>query len=779
LGTAYYSAYADLLVEGYLDFNANGDLVTKKQADDTYINAAGDTMTGLLTIDGPAGGGIFLDSATLSGSAAIIDFDVSSSITNLGDNFLGSAGKMVYLTGDIVFTPDTATLNSGDLTVTGTTDTDYLIVQTGSEHYGDEHFYADVYTHADTYLGDAGGDLIYANGRFATDLVPSVDNVYRLGTNARRWYRAYIGDRIRVGDGSLRTVLTDHSLRAVGTNLRLATQPGYNVNIASGKHINLNPGSGRVRSHADIIPTTDGLYDLGRLSRRWGTLYAYGLDIDSIFTVAAGNGPEAGPVASVYEVAIDGDLEVTGTIDPTGILLEPLNNADIAIQVNNTGGVPMFTVDENGNAVVASNTTTDTLTVNGISDHFGEAFFFNNVYNYEDVWLGDAGGDDIFAFGRFNTNLIPDGTGLYNIGSSSRRWDRGFFYNNLRVGDGTVQTVLRDDRLVSQGATFRINSDPGYNININSGNHINLNPTGRVDVDGDLRPEVDSAYDLGSLTRRWDGVYANDFFGAFTGCMTTPGGSNYCDDASVVGNTQLGNTAGDIIDLQGTIRNTSGNNNGQVYVNDRLVVTETVGSGDPDQFIVRDNQGLLVEHFSTGVDLLSVDGSGNTVAYGELQADSVFYADPAGNAGGTGKEVAIVGDLYVSGSIDPTDIILTPNSGQTAIDVRDENGVDSNFTVDEDGNVYAKGNLDLGSGGVLDVENAIVNAQLTVSDLVVSNTAIINGTVSSNILPTAHNTYNLGMDGMRWRDVRGVRGYFGAHLSVAGINVVNKFRQCR
>ncbi|MDD3646900.1 MAG: hypothetical protein PHS44_00145 [Candidatus Dojkabacteria bacterium] len=45
LGTAYYSAYADLTAENYLNNDAGTDLLTQTQLDGRYINNTGDTMT--------------------------------------------------------------------------------------------------------------------------------------------------------------------------------------------------------------------------------------------------------------------------------------------------------------------------------------------------------------------------------------------------------------------------------------------------------------------------------------------------------------------------------------------------------------------------------------------------------------------------------------------------------------------------------------------------------------------------------------------------------------
>jgi hypothetical protein len=51
LGTDYFSAYADLTAEAYLDNNSDTDILTRIQSDGRYVNVTGDTMTGTLTLN--------------------------------------------------------------------------------------------------------------------------------------------------------------------------------------------------------------------------------------------------------------------------------------------------------------------------------------------------------------------------------------------------------------------------------------------------------------------------------------------------------------------------------------------------------------------------------------------------------------------------------------------------------------------------------------------------------------------------------------------------------
>jgi hypothetical protein len=77
LGTGYYSAHSDLTAEGYLDNNADADLLTRLQADGRYVNEgqASSVTSGMIT-DGQVSATDLQDGAALT---EILDDDGSGS----------------------------------------------------------------------------------------------------------------------------------------------------------------------------------------------------------------------------------------------------------------------------------------------------------------------------------------------------------------------------------------------------------------------------------------------------------------------------------------------------------------------------------------------------------------------------------------------------------------------------------------------------------------------------------------------------------------------------
>lgn len=281
-------------------------------------------------------------------------------------------------TGDVVV--------DDDLTVTGSADIDTELNVDGATTLN-----------GTVDLGDATGDTVTFNGYVGSSIIPDTTNAYDLGTGVLRWRRGYFRQDLRVGIGGLQIRYEDDRVISIGQDLTL-----------------IGDGANKVVVDDDLE-----VGDFG------------GSPIFSVNNSTA-NGPEAGPVATVYEVTVDGDLEVTGTIDPTAILLEPLSDGDTAIQVNDTAGPAAFTVDENGEVYAKGDINTD-----------GELTAENATVNAQLTVL------DLSVTGNadFNnvTSIFKPGTDqTYNLGTSGRRW-KTIFGRHLNVNRDL--TVGRDSFL--------------------------------------------------------------------------------------------------------------------------------------------------------------------------------------------------------------------------------------------------------------------------------------------------------------------------------------------
>jgi hypothetical protein len=111
LGNAYFSAYGDLTTEGYLDMNADGDLLTRLQGDNRFVNEAqADSVTSAMITNGSVGASDLQDGAALveisnnDGSGSGLDADLldgqhSSAYTYSAGDGLAMSGNQFSMLG--------------------------------------------------------------------------------------------------------------------------------------------------------------------------------------------------------------------------------------------------------------------------------------------------------------------------------------------------------------------------------------------------------------------------------------------------------------------------------------------------------------------------------------------------------------------------------------------------------------------------------------------------------------------------------------------------------
>ena len=111
LGNAYFSAYGDLSAEGYLDLNADGDLLTRLQGDNRFVNEAqADSVTSAMIANGTVTAADLQDGAALAeisnndGAGSGLDADLldgqhSSAYTYSAGDGLALSGNQFSMQG--------------------------------------------------------------------------------------------------------------------------------------------------------------------------------------------------------------------------------------------------------------------------------------------------------------------------------------------------------------------------------------------------------------------------------------------------------------------------------------------------------------------------------------------------------------------------------------------------------------------------------------------------------------------------------------------------------
>lgn len=200
------------------------------------------------------------------------------------------------------------------------------------------------------------------------------------------------------------------------------------------------------------------------------------------FTNATGSSsPSTGAFVVEGGTGIGGNLNVGQNVNVTqNISISGITTLASNGGITTTGG-NLFV---NDNFSVGKN-----LFVSGISTFVGSVTFQGGT-----IGIGNSDNDDINVIGEFISNLIPDQTNTYDIGSELKKWKDGYFAGIVTSGNLSATDTL----FVGGQSTFdndvQINSDlsisdrviPGIGISYVSGNFSGPNGIAFFNADGDL-----------------------------------------------------------------------------------------------------------------------------------------------------------------------------------------------------------------------------------------------------------------------------------------------------
>ena len=258
-------------------------------------------------------------------------------------------------------------------------------------------------------------------------------------------------------------------------------QPASNVNITGGT-IAADLLSA-VAVGSDLIPSTTELYNLGSPTKKWKDLYLAGNTLylgdasiksdGSSVTITTADGAElsvsSAGISGTSEIQIQTNIISTTTAD-TNLQIQTVGNGKIQLSANTevigdlsvTGDISL-----QGNITIG-NQTLDTITVvadftsNLIPDSSDTYDLGTSLKRWRDVYSKSINltnditvGGDISVTGNITSNLIPDADITRNLGSSSFKFNGGYFSSVT-----TANVLSSADLTVTVGAsnTVKINS---------------------------------------------------------------------------------------------------------------------------------------------------------------------------------------------------------------------------------------------------------------------------------------------------------------------------------
>lgn len=367
---------------------------------------------------------------------------------------------------------------------------------------------------------------------FDSHLLPTGSFVYDLGASGQRWRTLYADNIVATNNPYVRVTgdqMTGSLVMATGAaivtdaisnasnSLTVSSSSDINLNAAGVVNAtaslvnlvnNLQVGSTFIGVNSPVIPGISGVYNLGSVSNKFGTIYADNIE---------------GAVISGAFVHTTGD-RMTG---------------DLNMAVSKTISVDNITSALNGlGSVNIESSQLNVLATNNISFSVGTGL--TNVFDIGISQITQA------------ETMLPSISGLYDIGAAALPL-RAIYANNLHVGN--IGSGLSID-----GATIGTVSFTG-NVSLGSGNNILALFSGSNNIGSSGNP-FGTIYAQSIVTNGSTGTFLLKFGDTMLGNLALGTGSSITVVSS--GGSNIGTAASPI----GTIyaNNISGSNLSSIYV---------------------------------------------------------------------------------------------------------------------------------------------------------------------------------------------------------------------
>jgi hypothetical protein len=486
---------------------------------------------------------------------------------------------------------------------------------------------------------------LFVEGKCRGHFVPDTASIYDLGSSALPWNDLYLGGALKKLLGGVAVDLLPDATdsRDLGSTSKvwsdiwaMRVHVGDNVHVPAGSTLFMD--SGLVRG--GLIPDTDNFYDLGGGGKYWKDLFLAG----KLMALTGG-------------VAID--------LLPDATTSRDLGSSSKAWQdvwanvfvVGDHVWIPSGCTIFMDGGEVRGHLIADTQSIYDL----GSA-----AKPWRDLYLGGALKQ---LLGGVALDLLPDATGTRDLGSAAKAWD-DIWAMRLHVGD---------------------------NVHILDGSTLFMDVG--AEVHGNLIPDANATYDLGSDAKKWSSLYVNGLgklgwlnIGAFTVITSGRVLQNVTADAAIITSGRFGlaripeGSSGYVLEAQGAGfdpmyvnpngRYTPAGHNhaagnitsgvldearcpnvysGQIHFNGGIVTNSVNCANFSMTDLVFENDFRITEAEKLGFPkglafldpkgkiLMFLDGAGNVEVFGKLKQHSSrlksFWQKLAGKVKGSGKNL--------------------------------------------------------------------------------------------------------------------------------------------
>ena len=499
-------------------------------------------------------------------TSALVNFE-GPGLTFVGDLYTTIIDGDKVQTGNLRLSGNTLESIAGDVNIDA--ETGQIVLQNNVSIAGNLDVSGNITVGGNITIGDQNTDTLEINAKLDSDIIPSEDSRYNLGSNSLAWETLY-ASRLEISDiqidtNVIRTVSSnaDLELRSSGTgnilldnfilndnvisvntseliiatNTRITEQTTVQNNLTVqdslivegnsvlGSSISEDTVTVNARIASNLIPTNT-TFSIGSATSAWDTVYADTLQTDDI--KVQGN--------RITTTSSNSNLELQASGSGVVIIDDLTFNQSTISSATNISITPTTELSINGNALI-----------NGNLDVTGDVTIGGNIN------FGNQTSDLIAFIAEIESDIIPAQTGVYNLGSVSKTWDV-VYADSAEIADIRIQTNVIQTTVSNSDLELRSNSagsilldnlsiknnilqnlsgdfiiDSANIVQINSSTEItgDLSVTGNIEVGGNITfgnettdtisfvsnvtssiiPALDDTYDLGANNKRWRSAY--------------------------------------------------------------------------------------------------------------------------------------------------------------------------------------------------------------------------------------------------------------------------------
>jgi hypothetical protein len=378
----------------------------------------------------------------------------------------------------------------------------------------------------------------------------------------------------------------------------------------------------------------------------------------------------------------------------------------------NTGG----NTDLDLTGAIADNTVNGTLSVTGVVSASSNVWIGGNLHAVGNITfeagssgtitLGDSAGDSVSFAADVTSNIIPNASDSYNLGSDSQRWNELYLSGSISASGGphhiisaTTIDVDAEGALTLDGGSVTIGGDADVAFDIDTST-LDIDSSGAITIDGTSTVSIDGADDMNftitsgtageDLTIAQLGGNDSSIFITAAGTGTdaisidTTAGSMVIASSLTNGKTlTIGPSSavqmvfsphGTASSEKWSLTNTAGT------ATDAIAVTATAGGIDIGA------GGVLALDGATGIDIGKAADVAITVesAAFDLDASGAVTIDSSASTiaiGGNaiGQKISVGGDTGTRTEVELNAILVDINGGGSGVTI--DGGAASNFTT--------------------------------------------------------------------------------------------------